>query len=190
MALRLCPILGLPGAGKTTLAQALASRGSFVRISAGDWLRERMRSGDEVASEQLRLNSAMDRTLFHHFLDESFAPHSTFSGSLAIDGSPRMQSQVTWLREFLHTRHDTLVVGVYLDLPPQLALERLAARPPRDGDSKTFSYVERIALEKASLDPTLSAFRENWPLLIIAATCRPVEILSRARQLLAESGCT
>ena len=183
--MRLCPILGLPGAGKTTLAIELVSANSFVRVSAGDWLRERMRTGDVSVREQLSLNAAMDRTLFQEFLNESVAPYAKFPGSIVIDGSPRIKSQVEWLSESLQSWVDVRVVGIHLTTPPELALQRLTARPPRYGDSEIIPHAERISREEASLRATLNEFSDHWPLLTVEASCGSLEICGRVQELLA-----
>jgi adenylate kinase family enzyme len=69
--LRLCHVLGLPGAGKSTLSEALAVEACCRCLSAGQWLRDRMAAGDSAVGEQLRMSATMDKDLFLRFLRES-----------------------------------------------------------------------------------------------------------------------
>lgn len=160
--------MGLPGSGKTTLASTLAVQSGGQHLSAGQWLRDRMAVGDQVAAEQLRASATMSRPLFLRFLRESLAQQPGHPGMLIIDGAPRTPAQVTWLREAL-ADGDATVIGVHLDLPSAMAMQRLASRAPRHGDGAAADPARRIAAEEPGLRLTLTAFGKHWPLLTVNA---------------------
>lgn len=160
--------MGLPGAGKTTLASTLAAHSSGQHLSAGQWLRDRMAAGDQAAAEQLRASTTMNRPLFLRFLRESLARQPSHQDLLIIDGAPRTPAQVSWLREAL-ADGDATVFGVHLDLPSATAMQRLASRAPRHGDGAAADPARRIAAEEPGLWLTLTAFGKHWPLLTVSA---------------------
>lgn len=179
-------MLGLPGAGKTTLSSALAAHGDGLHLSAGQWLRERMAAGDQAIAGQLRDSVTMDKPRFLRFLRESLARQAGSPSLLIVDGAPRTPSQVTWLREAIEAEDDNATVtGIYLEVPPGKAMRRLSGRAPRHGDGNAAAPGRRIAAEEPALAPTLAAFRQHWPLLTVNASHSPAQVLSQAREMLA-----
>ena len=123
-------LIGPPGSGKGTLASIIADHWNLEHVSAGDLLRAELRSESELAGEirglmeqgQLVPDSIVTRLLANK-IDELQGERG-----LLLDGYPRNLSQADLLRDLFEDRGLTLAHALYVKVPYELIVERLAAR--------------------------------------------------------------
>ena len=171
---RLIATLGLPGAGKSTQAKALARTLGGTAFSVGDWLRRLAADGDESARATVASGDTISpekyRRFLHHVFDD--APASL----LMLDGSPRDARHVAVLAEVLAIRSPrSHVFGVLLELPTLGAAEsrirgRSGAGPSQRHDDSQEIATRRIALQSCALAHLSARFLTLWPLVNIDAT--------------------
>jgi adenylate kinase len=163
-------VLGVPGAGKSTQAKAVARDLGGVSVSVGDWLRALAAAGDEEARSTVTDGSPITPAQYGRFLrhvrDE--VPAST----LVLDGSPRDEQHVPVLADALGGAGR--VFGVLLQLPTRVAESRIevrrsSARPDRPDDAEE-AAARRMAHQTAALARLAESFGARWPLVTVDAT--------------------
>lgn len=125
-------VMGMPGAGKTTLASGLARKYGFEHISAGDVARRLAETDPEVEAAlatgnlapREKMNAEMARVI-----DEAV------DKVIILDGFPRYEQQL-----FMLSGNDVLYLILGCDEPT--AIDRLLGRGR--GDDKTTQIAQRI----------------------------------------------
>ena len=128
-------LLGVPGSGKSTMGQKLASKIGCSYISTGDLAREHL-SGPWVAQGDYAPEEAM-RVLFEDSLPDS-------AEMMVIDGMPRKEDQIPFLESLVAKIH-----YVILDIETATATKRLLERGRIDDTEK--SIIKRIKSQKREL---------------------------------------
>src|SRR5438105_8270843 len=123
-------LLGAPGAGKGTQARFLAETLGVPHVASGDLLRVHRQQGTELGRAA---QAYMDRgdlvpdalvvDMIVHRLNEPDAA----VGAL-LDGFPRTLAQAEALESRLLQRSGRIRVAVYIDVPAEVLVERLAGR--------------------------------------------------------------
>jgi adenylate kinase len=123
-------LLGPPGSGKGTQASALHQRWGIPHIASGDLLRAHVRDGTPLGR---RAKPYMDRgdlvpdDLILDMMAERLAEADAAKGYV-LDGFPRTLAQGEALDRRLRSLEQDLDAAVYLDVPEQEILRRLAGR--------------------------------------------------------------
>jgi adenylate kinase len=136
-------LIGPPGAGKGTQAQAIASRLAVPHISTGDIFRRHLREGTALGNEaktymdngdlvpdELTVAMVSDR------LEDDDAVHG-----FLLDGFPRNPDQAKHLDEILQRNGTSVDVVVELRVPEDEVVRRLAGRRTC-GECGQVSHVE------------------------------------------------
>jgi adenylate kinase len=123
-------LLGAPGAGKGTQARFLADRLGVPHVASGDLLREHRQRGTplgraaqvfmdrgDLVPDGLVIDMIVDR------LDQADAA----AGAL-LDGFPRTVAQAEALEQRLSERDGTVRAAIYVEVPTEVLVERLAGR--------------------------------------------------------------
>ena len=123
-------LLGAPGAGKGTQARFLAATLGVPMIASGDLLREHRQRGDDLgrAAQEFmdRGDLVPDELVVDMIVHRLDAPDAT-AGAL-LDGFPRNVAQADALEARLIERGGAIRVAVYVDVPSDVLIERLAGR--------------------------------------------------------------
>jgi adenylate kinase len=136
-------LLGAPGAGKGTQARFLSETLGMPMVASGDLLREHRKRGTELgraAQEYMDRGDLVPDELvvdmIVHRLDEPDAA----AGAL-LDGFPRNVAQADALEARLAERGGAITVAVYVDVPTEVLVERLAGRWMCPGCQASFHEV-------------------------------------------------
>jgi adenylate kinase len=123
-------LLGAPGAGKGTQARFLAATLGVPLVASGDQLREHRQRGTELGRAAQKFMDRGDLVpdelvvdMIVHRLD---APDAV--AGVLLDGFPRNVTQADALEERLTQRGGAIRVAVYVDVPNDVLVERLAGR--------------------------------------------------------------
>lgn len=150
-------LFGAPGAGKGTQARYLARTLGVPHIASGDLLREHRARGTRLgrAAQSFMDRGALvpDELVIETIMARLDQPDAARGGLL--DGFPRTLRQALALDEQLHARGGDVRIALYLDVPTEVLVERLAGRWSCHGCQSV--YHERFNPPPAGL--TCSACR-------------------------------
>jgi adenylate kinase len=123
-------LLGAPGAGKGTQARFLSAMLGIPMVASGDLLREHRQRGTELGKAAQQFMDRGDLVpdelvvdMIIHRLDEPDAV-----AGVLLDGFPRNVAQADALEARLAKRGGAIRVAVYVDVPTDVLIERLAGR--------------------------------------------------------------
>jgi adenylate kinase len=123
-------LLGAPGAGKGTQARLLATELGVPHIASGDLLREHRQAGTELG---LAARAYMDRgelvpdELVLDMIAERMR-RPDVRGGVLLDGFPRTLAQAEALDARLARTEGEVRAAIYLAVPTEALIERLAGR--------------------------------------------------------------
>lgn len=130
MSIQAIVLLGAPGAGKGTIAEAIQSASAFIHVSTGDMLREAIKAGTPVGreAEVLMRQGALvpDEIILKIVMArlEQGGPDALYM----FDGFPRTLGQAR-LMDAEFTRRGAKLSHVFLlDVSHEVSLERLTGR--------------------------------------------------------------
>jgi adenylate kinase len=124
-------LLGAPGVGKGTQAEALASLWNIPTISTGEILRANVKSATALG---IRANEEMMRGQLvpDHLITEMVARRLSLPDAVSgfiLDGFPRTIQQAQWLDGYLAVHHGNaplVIINMYMD--PEKIVERIIHR--------------------------------------------------------------
>jgi adenylate kinase len=123
-------LLGAPGAGKGTQARFLSEKLGVPHVASGDLLREHRQDGTPLgraAQEYMdRGDLVPDALVVDVIIDRLDRPDAT-AGAL-LDGFPRTVAQAEALEKRLRERKGRVRLAIYVDVPTEVLVERLAGR--------------------------------------------------------------
>jgi adenylate kinase len=119
-------LLGIQGAGKGTVGQALHGDRDIAHISAGDLIREYARDCTheaEGARDRIARGKGVSTNMSYGLLRQRI--ERLTEGTLVLDGYPRRSEEIPLLAEILRGEPD---LALLLDVPPPIAVDRLLGR--------------------------------------------------------------
>jgi adenylate kinase len=123
-------LFGAPGAGKGTQARYLSRTIGVPHIASGDLLREHRARGTRLgrAAQSFMDRGALvpDELVIEMIMARLDLADAARGGLL--DGFPRTLRQALALDEQLHARGGDVRIALYLDVPAEMLVERLAGR--------------------------------------------------------------
>lgn len=137
-------VIGRPGAGKTTLAKALAGRLGWPHISGGDIAREAAEMRPDIQAI-LDRGDLFPKRLMDDLMMNEIADHT----SAVIDGYPRYLTQL--LDVFQIDPGPFNPHFIHLDIPPRICAQRMVERGRR-GD-KIEAINRRFEIYRAETQP-------------------------------------
>lgn len=123
-------LLGAPGAGKGTQAKVLEERSGLVHVASGDLFRAALRQGTELG---MLAKSYMDRgelvpdEVVIRMIIERISENDC-TGGVIFDGFPRTREQARALGEELMQHGRKIDNVIYLRVPDDVLLRRIAGR--------------------------------------------------------------
>ena len=123
-------LLGPPGSGKGTQAARIKQNYNIPAISTGDALREQLASGSNIG---LRAKSYMDMgklvpdDIIIGLVEDLYEKNDITNGFL-LDGFPRTIAQAEALDAFLAKKDKRIEKVIFLKVPKEVLLKRLANR--------------------------------------------------------------
>lgn len=123
-------LLGGPGAGKGTLAEALKKETDYIHVSTGDMLRAALKSGSEVglkAKSYMEAGELVPDSVILRIIEERIAQENA-SGRFMFDGFPRTIEQAEGLDRLFETHNGTITHVLNLRVPHETLLARLTGR--------------------------------------------------------------
>lgn len=123
-------LIGAPGSGKGTQAKVLAERSGVPHISTGDILRDAVKRGTELGrkAEPIMASGALvPDDLMMGIIDERLKLDDARKGFI-LDGFPRTVAQAEKLGEILQGNGSDDLRVVYLSVPDEAIVRRIAAR--------------------------------------------------------------
>ena len=123
-------LLGAPGAGKGTQAKVLEERSGLVHVASGDLFRAALRQGTELGmlakSYMDRGELVPDEVVIRMIVERISKPDCRMG--VIFDGFPRTLEQAEALEKELQHHHRKIDRVIYLKVPEQVLLRRIAGR--------------------------------------------------------------
>jgi adenylate kinase len=205
-------LLGAPGSGKGTVAEALREAYGFPKISTGDLLREAVREGTPlglVAASQMGKGGLVDDATVLALLRDRLAREDC-RGGYVLDGFPRNLSQADAL-DALGLEGPEIVFD--LRVTDEVVLERLARRrtcprceaiyhlvnkPPKEPgvcdvcgaalvqrkDDTPEIIRERLKTHRAKTEPLVARYAAKAELHVVDGDRRAAEVVAEVRRIL------
>jgi adenylate kinase len=156
-------LLGVQGSGKGTQAKRLASEYGLAHLSTGDILRQAIAEGTKLGR---RVKPIYDRgdlvpdDLMIELIRERLQSPEAANGFI-LDGFPRTMAQADALDSMLAEIERPLAVVFELQVPDEVAIERLRKRAAEEGrsDDTPEAIAKRIALYHEQTKPLVSHYR-------------------------------
>ena len=123
-------LLGAPGAGKGTMAEAIKSAKPITHIATGDMLREEIKQGSKLgteAEEWMQQGKLVPDELIVRMVTER-VDRGTTAARYMFDGFPRTLAQAELLADAFKSRQATLALVLLLEVTPALCRDRLTGR--------------------------------------------------------------
>ena len=123
-------LMGLPGAGKGTLAEKIVATYGIPHISTGDMFRAAMQQQTELG---LKAKSFMDKgelvpdEVTNGIVKERLQQADTEKGFL-LDGFPRTQAQAEALDKIMQDLNRSIDAVINIEVNPEILMQRLTGR--------------------------------------------------------------
>jgi adenylate kinase len=123
-------LLGPPGAGKGTQAEAIAERLNLPHISSGDIFRENLKKQTELgnlAAGYINKGELVPDDVTIAMIQERISRPDCEAGAI-LDGFPRTPAQADALAGMLSELHSQVKSVPYISVPEDVLVERLSGR--------------------------------------------------------------
>jgi len=187
-------LLGVQGSGKGTQAKRIASDYGLAHIATGDILRAAMAEGTPLG---LRVKPIYDAgelvpdDLMIELIRERLQSADTGNGFI-LDGFPRTMAQADALDEMLSEIDRPLSVVFELQVPLDVAIERLSKRAVEEGrrDDTPDAIAKRIELYNQETAPLVSHYRLAGNLVGIHGDRPATEVFAEIQEALDQARVT
>jgi adenylate kinase len=156
-------LLGIQGSGKGTQAKRIASEYAIPHIATGDMLREAVSAGTplgkDVEGYLARGELVPDETVIELIRERLAQPDA--ANGFVLDGFPRTMAQSDALDEMLAEIGRPLSIVFELQVPDEVARERMLKRAREEGRSDDTPEVidRRLQLYHEETEPIVQHYR-------------------------------
>lgn len=158
-------ILGAPGSGKGTQAQALAEKLKLRHVSTGELLREAVAKKTEIGKQVesvITKGDLVSDELVMQLIEPAvteFKPDDPWEGWI-LDGFPRNGKQADALEDLLSSKRVTVEGVIVLEVDPEVVVDRLAKRGRDDDTPETVR--NRLEVYEAETRPILDLYEQRY----------------------------
>ena len=185
-------LLGPQGAGKGTQAKRISAEYAIPHIASGEILRAAMASGTELG---LRVKDVYDRgdlvsdDLMIELIRTRLEQPDTEAGFI-LDGFPRTTVQAEALDSMLREIDKQLHLVLELQVPDEVALERLTKRAALEGrpDDTPEAIRRRLELYHEETEPLVEYYRSRGNVVGIHGDRSENEVFAEIQQALEQAG--
>jgi adenylate kinase len=179
-------LLGVQGSGKGTQAKRLAAEYGLAHVATGDMLRTAMAAGTPLGRRVRPIYDAGELVpddLMIDLIRERLQSPDTEAGFI-LDGFPRTMAQADALDAMLSEIDRPLSVVFELQVPDEVAIERLHKRAVDEGraDDTADAITKRIELYHRETKPLVSHYRLAGNLVGIHGDRSENEVFSEIQQ--------
>jgi adenylate kinase len=181
-------LLGIQGSGKGTQAKRIASEYGVPHIATGDMLRAEVKAGTalgkDVADILGRGDLVPDATVIGMIRDRLSQPDA--AEGFVLDGFPRTMAQADALDEMLAEIGRPLSIVFELQVPDEIARERIARRAQEEGRSDDTPKVIERRLQRyhEETEPIIQHYRLVGNLVGIHGTGTMDEVFAEIQEAL------
>jgi len=181
-------ILGPQGAGKGTQAKRLSASYGIPHISTGDMLREAIADGTELGQRVkpiLESGELVPDELMIELIRERLSEPDAAEG-FVLDGFPRTFAQAEALEPMLREIGKPLSAVLVLQLPEDVAIERLLRRAELEGrtDDTPETIRTRLDLFRKKTEPLVEWYRIRSNVVPIHGDRTQNEVFAEIEQVL------
>ena len=181
-------ILGPQGAGKGTQAKRLSASYGIPHISTGDMLREAIADGTELGQRVkpiLESGELVPDELMIELIRERLSEPDAAEG-FVLDGFPRTFAQAEALEPMLREIGKPLSAVLVLQLPEDVAIERLLRRAELEGrtDDTPETIRTRLDLFRKKTEPLIEWYRIRSNVVPIHGDRTQNEVFAEIEQVL------
>jgi adenylate kinase len=156
-------LLGVQGSGKGTQAKRIASDYCLAQIATGDMLRGAISAGSDLGQRVepiLESGELVPDDLMIELIRERLQAEDAENGFI-LDGFPRTMPQADALDSMLTEIGRPLSVVFELQVPDEVAIERLRRRSEKEGraDDTPEAIKKRIGLYHRETEPLVAHYR-------------------------------
>lgn len=176
-------ILGAPGSGKGTLSKELKNKYNFTHLSTGDLIRN---SEDEEIKKIVDAGNFLPDNMMIKMLRKELKKVDVKS-NIILDGFPRTIKQAKRLDSLLGRMGLGLNHALYLDLPDEVAKERIKNRAKEENrkDDASDEVVEKRFKEyHEKTFPLLDFYQKSRKLIKIEANKGKERVLKQVKERL------
>lgn len=184
-------LLGAPGSGKGTQAARLKEHLQVPHISTGDLLRAEVAAGTPLgteAREVMARGELVSDEILLGMLEDRFSRPDTRAGFI-LDGYPRNLAQADALGQLLQRIGQPMDHAVFLEVPTELLVERIAGRAAAEGraDDTPESVRTRLRIYDERTAPVVDYYRQHDQLAVVDGVGTQDEVFTRIVEAIAPS---